>query len=86
MEYQNAVTNQLYAMQVAQSVYHKCHTKEQLFRAMRANTQVIPFKGDIVDKVWFWRDPKFKGDLTWRGPGVICGMDGGGAHVGIPTM
>ena len=60
MEYQNSITNRLHAMQVARDVYHKCHTKEQLFRAMRLNTRVIPFKGEIGDKVWFWRDPKLK--------------------------
>ena len=60
MEYQNSITNRLHAMQVTRDVYHKCHTKEQLFRAMRLNTRVVPFKGEIGDKVWFWRDPKLK--------------------------
>ena len=32
MEYQNEITNRLHAMQVARDVYHKCHTKEHLFR------------------------------------------------------
>ena len=75
MEYQNSINNRLHAMQVARDVYHKCHAKEQLFRAMRLNTWTIPFKGVVGDKVWFWRDPKFKGDQSWKGPGVICGVD-----------
>ena len=74
MEYQKSMTNRLHAMQVARDVYHKRHTKERLFRPMRLNTRVIPLKGEIGDKVWFWRDPKFKEDQTWRGPSVICGV------------
>ena len=75
MDHQNAMTSRLTAMQVARDVHHKCSVKESLYRAMRLNVRTVDFVGNIGDKVWFWKDPKFKGDQTWRGPGVICGKD-----------
>jgi hypothetical protein len=94
MEHQNSITNRLHAMQVARDMHHKCSLKESLYRAMRLNVRNVDFVGNIGDKVWFWRDPKFKGDQTWRGPGVICGKDdimymirmAGGYLDAIPTM
>ena len=91
MDHQNAMTNRLTAMQVARDVHHKCSVKESLYRAMRLNVRTVDFVGNIGDKVWFpgFGDPKFKGDQTWRGPGVICGKDGllymGRMGGGLPT-